>query len=118
MAFRDDEHRLLELLRHKIGFNALARFTILKDENPRLKTLRYRVSSPRTAPDDLDPPWSPSGEMKVDADLMARLFAYALVHEDKPTHFSSTRMVFYDVLDRKHEGFQTFILLFLSPEIL
>lgn len=118
MAFRDDEQRLLELLHYKIGFNALARFTVRTDENPRLRSVRYQVASPRTAPDDPGPPWSPSGEMKVDAELMARVFAYALAHEDEPTAFNSTRMVFYDVLDRKHEGFQTFILLFLSPDIL
>jgi hypothetical protein len=116
--FDPDTQRFLELLRHKIGFNALARITILMDDNPRLKTVQYRVASPQLPPDESMPPWSPSGELKVDDDLISRVFALALAHEDVQTPFSSTQMIFYDVLDRKHEGVKTFILLFLSPDML
>lgn len=56
--------------------------------------------------------------MKVSADLIDRVFRFALTHEDVPTPFLSSRMIFYDVVDYKHESYRTFVLLFLSTDIL
>lgn len=115
--FPDDVQRFLELLLSKIGFNALARFSIHENNNRLLKTVRYRVASPQTAPDTLSPPWSPSGELQVNANLIAHVYSFATAHENELTPFGSSQMIFHDVQHRQDERVQTFILLFLAPSI-
>jgi len=117
-ALAPDEQRLIELLRYKIGFNALARITVLGNDNPLLKIVRYRVAAIRPARDEAEAPSSSSGEMQVNANLIERIFALALSREDLPTNFCGSQMIFYEVVDHKYKGFQTFILLFLEPRML
>ncbi len=113
-----DAQRLIELLRYKIGFNALARITVLGNDHALLKTVRYRIAAFRPAHDETEAPPSHSGEMQVNADLIGRIFSFALAAENVATNFFGCQMIFYEVVDHKFEGFQTFILLFLEPRML
>ena len=115
--FDPDVQRLLELLCYKAGFNTLARFKIFDDDNPTLKVVRYQTA-PAGPTRGLEPPTTTSGEMKVKSELIHRIFRFALAHEDSPTPFLGGRLVFYDVVDYQHENYRTFVLLFLSTEIL
>jgi hypothetical protein len=115
--FDPDVQRFLEILRHKTGFNLLARFKIFDDDNPALKSVRYQTA-PSARTSGWEAPETISGEMKVNADLIGRIFRIALAHEDSPMPFLSSRMVFYDVVDYKHENYRAFVLLFLSTDIL
>lgn len=116
-TFDPDVQRLLELLCYKIGFNTLARFKIFDDSNPTLKVVRYQTALAGPA-HGMEPPATLSGEMTVKADLIHRIFVFALAHADSPTWFLGGRMVFYDVVDYQHEHYRTFVLLFLSTDIL
>lgn len=121
VEFDPDVLRFLELLRLKISWNILTRFKILDDSNSSLKIVRYQTApGPHERGLDVfaEIPPPVSGEMKVSADLIDRVFRFALTHEDVPTPFLSSRMIFYDVVDYKHESYRTFVLLFLSTDIL
>jgi hypothetical protein len=119
--FEPDVLRFLELLRVKISWNILTRFKVYDDSNPSLKIVRYQTApGPHERGLDLfaEIPPPVSGEMKVNADLIGRIFRFALAHEDSLIPFWGSRMVFYDVVDYKHERYQSFVLLFLSTDIL
>lgn len=117
----DDLQRFLELLHYKIGHNVLARVTIAGNDNPRLRTVRYQTASTpgiRFGDDSISDATPVHGELATNADLSQRVFRFALDHEDARTPFGMVQVIFYDVLDHKHEGFQSFVVLFFSPGML
>jgi hypothetical protein len=58
------------------------------------------------------------GEMVTDAEMIQRIFVLALENEGRHIPFSGNQLVFLEALDHKHESYQTFVVLFFSPDML
>lgn len=109
--------RFLELLAYKIGFNALARVTVLEHANPLLRLVRYvtadaeRESGSVTYRNRL-------GELTASAKIIDAIFQLALKHEESNVPFLDGKLVFYDVMDYRHENRRTFVIMFLHVNMI
>ncbi len=113
--------RFLELLAYKIGWNVLARITITAGGNAALKVVHYRtapISIGHGFTSSAKAPAVISGDINVEADLIRRVFRYALANEDAPTSWHDGRLVFFDVLSYPHEDYQTFVMLVLKVQMI
>jgi hypothetical protein len=95
IPFDGDEvtSRFLELLISKIQFNNVARVEFVEGDSP--KTISVKVR----------------GDQFIAAnDIARRIYNYAESHEGKLIGFSTHKIVFYDVIDFKHENRLSFVI--------